>query len=132
MDKYYIRKDAFEKLFTLLSSMENVYCKDKEKTRIFLEAVYFIMRTGAQWGSLPRHYGKYKSVHRRFISWAKRGIWEKIFSNFSQDIDSESFMIDGTVVRAHACAAGLKKKQSGRTSPWPKQRGIFNKNSCCC
>lgn len=69
------------------------------------------MRTGAQWVELPKYYGEYKSVHRRFICWVKKGIWNEILSYFSKDYDGESFMIDGSVIRAHACASGYAKDQ---------------------
>ena len=111
MDKHYITNEAFEKIFIWLSSQKNIYCKNREKTRIFLEAVYFIMRTGAQWIELPKYYGNYKSVHRRFIYWVKKGIWNEILACFSNDCDGESFMIDGSVIRAHACASGYKEGQ---------------------
>ena len=111
MDKYYIRDEAFEKVFIYLSGRRDIYCKNPEKTKIFLEAVYFIMRTGAQWIELPKYYGKYKSVHDRFISWVKKGIWNDLLSFFSKDYDGESFMIDGTIARAHACASGYGKGQ---------------------
>ncbi len=111
MKKYYIREDAFEKIFMYLSNKKGVYCKNLEKTRKFLEAVYFIMRTGAQWVELPPCYGKYKSVHDRFISWVKKGVWNEILSYFSKDYDGESFMIDGSVIRAHACSSGYKRGQ---------------------
>jgi transposase len=53
-DKYYITDEAFEKIFIWLSSQQNIYCKNREKTRTFLEGIYFIMRTGAQWIELPK------------------------------------------------------------------------------
>lgn len=111
MDKYYITEYAFEKIFLYVSGKNSVHCKNREKTRKFLEAVYFIMRTGAQWIELPKYYGKYKSVHRRFIYWVKKGIFNEILSCFSKDYDGESFMIDGSVIRAHACASGYGKGQ---------------------
>jgi transposase len=111
MDKYYITEEAFEKIFSYLRGKKGVYCKSVEKTKKFLEAVYFIMRTGAQWIELPSYYGAYKSVHRRFIYWAKKGIWNQILTHFAKDCDGESFMIDGSVIRAHACASGYKKDQ---------------------
>jgi len=67
------------------------------------------MRTGSQWGELPRFYGKHKTIHKRFLSWAKKDIWNDILSFFAQDSDVESVMIDGSIVRAHACASGYKK-----------------------
>jgi transposase len=111
MDKYYIQEDAFEKIFVWLNSQSNIYCKNRERTRTFMEGVYFIMRTGAQWQELPKSYGKFKSVHKRFLSWAKKGVWNNILSFFAQDCDVESIMIDGSIVRAHACASGYQKGQ---------------------
>ena len=67
------------------------------------------MRVGAQWEELPAYYGKYKSVHKRFLSWAKKDLWNDILSFVAQESDSESVMIDGTIVRAHACASGYRK-----------------------
>jgi transposase len=109
MDKYYITEEAFEKIFSYLTGQKNIYCKNRERTRTFLEGVGFIMRTGAQWRALPKYYGHFKTVHKRFLSWAKKDIWNSILFYFSQDCDVESIMLDGSVVRAHACASGYKK-----------------------
>ncbi|HEV2601896.1 MAG TPA: IS5 family transposase [Candidatus Babeliales bacterium] len=109
MEKYYITEEAFEKIFMYVRELKGVYCKKREKTRKFLEAVSFVMRTGAQWIELPKYYGNYKSIHKRFISWAKKEIWNEILFHFSKDCDAESFLIDGSVIRAHACASGYQK-----------------------
>ena len=109
MEKYYITEEAFEKIFMYVKKLKGVYCKKREKTRKFLKAVSFIMRTGAQWIELPKYYGNYKSIHKRFISWAKKEIWNEILSHFSKDCDAESFLIDGSIIRAHACASGYQK-----------------------
>lgn len=111
MYKHYIKEEAFEKLFIYLNGKQGIYCKNREKTRKFLEAVYFIMRTGAQWLELSSLYGNYKTVHKRFLAWAKKGIWNEILSYCSKDYDGESFMMDGSIVRAHACASGYQKNQ---------------------
>jgi transposase len=43
-------------------------------TRCVLEAVLWILNTGAQWHMLPQSYPNYKTVHRRFQTWcALRG-----------------------------------------------------------
>lgn len=109
MDKYYINEEAFEKIFFYLKSRPNICCKNQEKTRLFLEGVYFIMRTGAQWSEIPACYGRYKTVHKRFLSWAKKDLWNDILSFFAQECDVESVMIDGSIIRAHACASDYKK-----------------------
>lgn len=38
-------------------------------TRQVLDAVLWILNTGAQWKMLPQSYPNYKTVHRRFQAW---------------------------------------------------------------
>ena len=78
--------------------------------RKFVNAVLWILRSGARWSDLPEFYGKYKSVHKRFTRWSKKGVWNKIFENLAKDRDNEYLMIDSTIIRAHQQAAMLKKK----------------------
>jgi transposase len=40
-------------------------------TRRVLEAVLWILNTGAQWHMLPQSYPNYKTVHRRFQTWCR-------------------------------------------------------------
>jgi transposase len=131
MDKYYIKEESFEKILLCLRSKkrgkQGIYCKNREKTRTFLEAVYFIMRTGAQWIELPKYYGKHKSVHDRFISWAKKEVWNEMLDHFSKDHDGESFMIDGSIIRAHACASGYKKGQQAEQALGRSKGGFTTK-----
>lgn len=124
MDKYYITEEAFEKIFLYLRNQKNIYCKNRERTRTFLEGVSFIMRTGAQWRALPKYYGHFQTVHKRFLSWSKKDIWNSILFYFSQDCDVESIMLDGSIVRAHACASGYKK-DSQETQALGRSKGGF-------
>ncbi|MFO1355118.1 MAG: transposase [Gammaproteobacteria bacterium] len=39
--------------------------------RKILEAVLWILNTGAQWHMLPQSYPNYKTVHRRFQQWCE-------------------------------------------------------------
>ena len=46
--------------------------------RLFINAVFWILRTGAPWRDLPPDYGDWKNTHRRFCRWRDRGIWESL------------------------------------------------------
>ena len=81
--------------------------------RLFLNAVLWIGKTGAPWRDLPERFGPWNSVWRRFDRWARRGVWAALFEAL-QDPDIAWRILDSTVIRAHSCAAGAKKK---RTAP---------------
>ena len=73
--------------------------------RLFVNAVLWVLRSGAHWHDLPSRYGKYKSVHKRFSRWAEAGVWERVFRALIAGSDNEYVMLDTTLVRAHQQAA---------------------------
>ena len=83
--------------------------------RLFLNAVLWILRTGAPWRDLPERFGNWNSVFQRFNRWSKKGIWEQVFIALA-DPDLEWVMLDSTVTRAHQHAAGQKGDKTDK--PW--------------
>ncbi len=49
------------------------------------------------------------SISRRFKRWSDCGMGKELFKSVQQDLDREYVSGDSTIVRAHACAAGLRK-----------------------
>jgi putative transposase len=85
--------------------------------RSFVNGVLWVLRSGARWEDLPERYGKYKTVHKRFMRWARSGVWERVFAGLVADRKNEYLMIDSTLVRAHQQAATGRKK-GARTRLW--------------
>jgi len=84
--------------------------------RLFVNGVLWVLRSGARWYDLPERYGKYKSVHKRFVRWANSGVWKRVFHELVRDKKSQYLMLDSTIVRAHQQAATGRKK-GARTRP---------------
>jgi transposase len=49
-----------------------------EDNRRFIDAVFWILRTGSPWRDLPPDYGGWSNTHRRFLRWRDKGIREKL------------------------------------------------------
>ena len=87
--------------------------------RLFVEAVLWIVRTGAPWRDLPEAFGAWNSVFRRFSRWSAKGVWHRIFAALADDPDFEYLILNSTVVRVHQHAAGAKKGLTIRPSAAP-------------
>ena len=114
MAEAFLREDQFERVYGLLRAEPRIHTKVRERERRFLEAVCWINRGGAQWRFLPGEYGGWNSVYKRFARWADLGVWERLFARVADDPDLQAVLIDATVVRAHACAAGAPQKGAAR------------------
>ena len=86
--------------------------------RLFVNGVLWVLRSGAHWQDLPERYGKWKSLHKRFTRWAKRGVWERVFESLIKDRDNQYLMLDTTLVRVHQQAA------SGKGGPRIRRWGV--------
>ncbi len=76
--------------------------------RLFLEAVFWIARTGSPWRDLPSQFGKWNTVFKRFRDWVKADVFKGFFDALSDDPDMEFAMIDGTIVKVHRHGQGAK------------------------
>jgi transposase len=76
--------------------------------RLFVDAIFWMAKTGAPWRDLPERFGKWDTVWKRFDRWSRKGVWERIFREL-QDPDLEWLILDSSVIRAHQHAAGAKK-----------------------
>ncbi len=74
--------------------------------RRFINAIIWILRTGAQWRDLPPSYGDWKNTHRRFCRWRNKGVWESVLTHLIEDPDYEWLMIDASHIKVHPHGTG--------------------------
>ena len=61
-----------------------------------------------------------------------RGAWEKLLSHFAQYADLQDVSIDGTLNRAHACAAGYEADSAEREALGRSKDGFSCKVHAAC
>ena len=124
MTKYVIKSGEWEKIFPILAAERVIYAKNELKTKRFFEAIHYLALEGCRWRALPRWYGKWRAVHKRYLEWCKKGIFDMLFAYFSKDFDGEYIMIDSTIVRAHPFAGG-SQRIDGKCSGLGRSKGGF-------
>jgi transposase len=90
-------------------------------TRAVLDAVLWILNTGAQWHLLPQCYPNYKTVHRRFQQWCQREVLREVLTQLANTLrdegalDERESFIDATFAAAKGGgeAIGLTKRGKG-------------------
>jgi transposase len=112
MTAAYHRHDLSDHVWSLLEphlpGREGTWGGLARDNRQFLNAVFWILRTGAPWRDLPPDYGDWSNTHRRFIRWRDKGIWEKLLEQLVVDPDFEWLMIDASHIKVHPHAAGAE------------------------
>ena len=78
--------------------------------RRVISGIIFVIRNGLRWRDAPADYGPHKTIYNRFVRWAERGIWERLFRELAGcGRSTDMQMIDSTYVKAHRSATGAKR-----------------------
>ena len=124
MNYYHLKEREWQFIYEHLQKISWIRNSKASDLRLFIEGVFFILKGGCQWRLLPSAYGKWQAVSRRFIRWNEKGVWSDLFANSTEDSDLQEVMLDGTIVRAHACAAGYAK-DGGEEQGLGRSKGGF-------
>jgi len=119
--------EHWQKILPVLKTCPQIRLGAGRDVRRFLEAVLWVTRSGAQWRLLPKQHGNWNTVYKRLARWSELKVFEKMFEHFSADRDMEYLLIDSTIVRAHACAAGAQK--TWHTKLRQKSGWLFHQDS---
>lgn len=111
MQEAYNRHDISDSLWEIIEphTIGNAGTRggaNTKDTRQFINAVFWLLRTGAPYRDLPPSYGSWNNVNRRFCRWRDKGIWESIFLAIVGEKECEWLIIDASFVKAHKDAHG--------------------------
>jgi transposase len=115
MARHELTDEQWERLQSLLPPRKPHTGRPNKDHRIVINAILWLLRTGAPWRDLPERYGSWKTVASRFYRWQRAEIWHHILQSLQQEaaaagkLDWRLHHVDGTIVRAHQHAAGARR-----------------------
>ena len=127
MRRYELTDEQWELLKDSFPSNNGQRGRQWRDHRIILNAVLWILRTGAPWRDLPERYGPWQTVYGRFQRWRREGLFDRILEQLQIRLDADGgidwdlWCVDGSSIRASRAAAGGGKKgatKSQKTTLW--------------
>jgi len=113
-----LTNDQWELIEPLLPKQDrsgNRMGRPRVEARPVLEAILWVLRTGAPWKDMPPRFPSYQTCHRRYQQWMEDGVIDAILRALAQDLEmrgkfdfSEGF-IDGSFSSAKKGALALGK-----------------------
>ena len=106
--------------------------------RVVLDAILWVLRTGAGWRDVPEEYGPWSTAWDLFNKWTSDGTLDAILNRLRAvevdlgNVNMDLWCIDGTIVRAARCAGGGGKKTtqpSRKTMPWVAREAVSRRKS---
>ncbi len=70
-----VREDQWERIKDILPGKAGDRGRIGYDNGSCIRAVMWLARTGASWKAFPKEYGNWATVHKRFMRWAKAGVW---------------------------------------------------------
>jgi transposase len=85
--------------------------------RRVISGVVHVLKSGGHWVDAPTVYGPRKTLYNRFVRWAAKGVWAKIFHALAAGGGPPApVLVDSSAVKAHRCVSGGKGGSAARPS----------------
>jgi len=121
MRRYELTDEQWELIKVLLPFNHGQRGRQWKDHRTILNAVFWVLRTGAPWRDLPERYGPWQTIYDRFQRWRRGGLFDQILQRLQVRLDAEAqidwdlWCVDGSSIRASRAAAGAGKKGARRS-----------------
>src|ERR1035437_5863329 len=114
MARTFLTEPMWARLEPLLPREQGGMGRPRLDNRPIVEAILWKHRTGAPWSDLPESFGPWNTVFTRFNRWNRNRVWQRVLEALRGEADCEWVMVDGTVIRAHQHAAGVKGRPTSK------------------
>ena len=100
----------------------------KTENRDFINAILYITENGCKWRALPKEFGNWATIYKKFSRWAKSGVIQRIFAALQTEkivsIKVEVLAMDSTSCKVHPDGHGVLKNSGSSQSANQKVAGI--------
>ena len=106
-NRFDLTTEQFDQVKHLLPKVKNTGRPPLDNYRT-LNAIFWILRSGAPWRDLPTDYGNWNSIYHKFRQWCEQGI----FINILRELNSGKSIlieIDSTYCKVHQHGFGARK-----------------------
>ena len=117
-DQFWLSDEQFAKIEQHLPG--DTRGRERVDDRRMISGIIHVLKSGGRWIDAPPDYGPRKTLYNRFVRWADKGIWIRLFETLAQSGGPAlQLMIDSSAVKAHRSAAGGKGGRKIRRSAVP-------------
>ena len=75
LSRHDISDDHWDRIRHLLPGQAGGHGGVGNDTRLFIDAIRYLAKTGIAWADLPTCYGKSNSLWQRYNRWCQTGVW---------------------------------------------------------
>jgi transposase len=94
---------------------KDVRGKQRVDDRRVISGIVHVLKSGCRWCDCPPEYGPSTTIYNRFVRWAERGVWERLFRVLAgRGRSTSTQMIDSPHIKAHRSASGAKRGNRSR------------------
>lgn len=124
-----ITKKQYQKIEPLLPKPRGNFVVEHLKV---LNAILYVAENGCKWRALPRRYGHWNTVYRRFRRWAENGVLSRVLEALKKEeligADFSVLSLDSTFIKSSPSAAGALKKRAA--SDRANERRAHDQDTC--
>jgi putative transposase len=96
-----------------------------ENDRECLEALLFLLRTGAQYSELPKEYPPKSTVHDAYKRWCQTGVWQRLLEILLTELDdTQGLCWEWLSADSSSVKSPLGGEATGKKSNRSRQAGL--------
>jgi transposase len=100
----------------------------KTDNRNFINAILYITENGCKWRALPKEFGNWATIYKKFSRWVKSGVLQRIFAALQTEkiiaVRVQALALDSTSCKVHPDGHEALKNSESNLSANQKVGGI--------